>query len=126
MIDTALKPWLLEVNASPSLSTTTATDKALKTALIGEVLDIVLPPNFFETRAGHTTPAAARRGMATADASSDGATGGTGGFEVLYDEAAEIELTKKEAAAAEKARGGKGPQTHRAGGGRSGVPSWAP
>ena len=48
MIDCHLKPWLLEVNASPSLSTTTASDKALKMQLIGEVLDIVLPPTFFE------------------------------------------------------------------------------
>ena len=78
MIDTALKPWLLEVNASPSLSTTTATDKALKTALIGEVLDIVLTPHGEPSSRG-AAPAAAgaaagagmarRRGMAATDSS---------------------------------------------------------
>ena len=43
MIDQSLKPWLLEVNASPSLSASTATDKLLKMALISELLDVVVP-----------------------------------------------------------------------------------
>lgn len=125
MIDQALKPWLLEVNASPSLSTTTATDKALKTALIGDVLDIVLPPNFFDqgvggsNRPSSAAPAAAnarRRGSA-ADASTgedDGeraagsnGDGGHGAFELLYDEAVEMdaERSRREGADASRGRG---------------------
>jgi hypothetical protein len=45
LIDDTLKPWLLEVNASPSLTTTTKRDLALKTSLIHDVLNIVVPPS---------------------------------------------------------------------------------
>ena len=150
MVDTQLKPWLLEVNASPSLSTTTPTDKALKTALIGEVLDLVLPPSFFETHGSGFNPAAARCGgcaasaarsaPATADAA-DGAGGAYkalygeersagGGFELLYDEAIELDAEKQRREAA--GEGGRGRNIHggkfadaarRLAGGRS---SWAP
>ncbi|CAM9426071.1 unnamed protein product [Scytosiphon promiscuus] len=41
LIDNRLKPWLLEVNASPSLSAENAADKSLKTQLISDVLDVV-------------------------------------------------------------------------------------
>jgi D-alanine-D-alanine ligase-like ATP-grasp enzyme len=34
LIDDKLKPWLIEVNASPSLSTTTETDRMIKMNLI--------------------------------------------------------------------------------------------
>lgn len=44
LLDEDLKPWLLEVNASPSLSTTTKADLALKSSLIGDLLNIVVPP----------------------------------------------------------------------------------
>lgn len=43
LIDSTLKPWLVEVNASPSLSTTTRSDRIMKTALIRDVLKIVVP-----------------------------------------------------------------------------------
>ncbi|KAK2709771.1 polyglutamylase complex subunit TTLL1-like [Artemia franciscana] len=45
IIDEDLKPWLIEVNASPSLSTTTSSDYILKQSLIDSILDIVLPPD---------------------------------------------------------------------------------
>ena len=41
LLDTALKPWLLEVNASPSLIADTDDDFALKYALIDDVLSLV-------------------------------------------------------------------------------------
>lgn len=45
IIDNALKPWLVEVNASPSLTSTTANDRILKYKLIDNILNIVLPPD---------------------------------------------------------------------------------
>eukprot|EP00727_Mastigamoeba_balamuthi_P007601 m51a1_g3461 putative multidrug resistance protein 1 (1653) ;mRNA; f:696341-702590 len=40
LLDDTLKPWLIEVNASPSLTSTTDDDLALKTELIGDVLSL--------------------------------------------------------------------------------------
>ena len=45
IIDSNLKPWLIEVNASPSLSTTTNSDHFLKLNLIDAILNVVLPPD---------------------------------------------------------------------------------
>jgi hypothetical protein len=166
MVDTQLKPWLLEVNASPSLSTTTASDKALKMALIGEVLDIVLPPSFFEHGGGASrTPAAppsqssagsatSRRrssssandaaGSTAADGAADDGTptpskspfgddrSAGGGFELLYDEAVELEAERARKEAAGEGRGrGKQPPSRLGSAGRHHPghhhgPSWAP
>ncbi|XP_061435000.1 polyglutamylase complex subunit TTLL1 [Lethenteron reissneri] len=43
IIDDKLKPWLIEVNASPSLSSTTANDRIMKYNLINDTLNIVMP-----------------------------------------------------------------------------------
>ena len=43
LIDNALKPWLIEVNASPSLSTTTEMDRTIKMNLINDTFKIVIP-----------------------------------------------------------------------------------
>ncbi|MEW5296752.1 MAG: hypothetical protein WDW36_000011 [Sanguina aurantia] len=48
MIDSALKPWLIEVNASPSLATTTEADRILKTRVVADMLDIITPPEWME------------------------------------------------------------------------------
>uniref|UniRef100_A0A0G4IG39 Tubulin--tyrosine ligase-like protein 9 n=1 Tax=Chromera velia CCMP2878 TaxID=1169474 RepID=A0A0G4IG39_9ALVE len=48
LIDSQLKPWLVEVNASPSLSTTTEEDRLLKTRLISDILAVVVPPSLDE------------------------------------------------------------------------------
>lgn len=45
IIDNHLKPWLVEVNASPSLTSTTVNDRILKYKLIDNILSIVTPPN---------------------------------------------------------------------------------
>ncbi|KAG5187924.1 tubulin-tyrosine ligase family-domain-containing protein [Tribonema minus] len=41
VVDDALKPWLIEANASPSLSAEHATDAALKRQLVSDALDVV-------------------------------------------------------------------------------------
>jgi D-alanine-D-alanine ligase-like ATP-grasp enzyme len=41
LLDATLKPWLIEVNASPSLSATTPSDLAMKTQVINDVLNIL-------------------------------------------------------------------------------------
>ena len=38
IIDNDLKPWLIEINSSPSLSTTTLGDKLLKKHLISDLI----------------------------------------------------------------------------------------
>ena len=80
LVDDDLKPWLVEVNASPSLSATTRADRVMKLALIRDVLDVVL-----------------REGTEARDRPMRGA----GGFAVLYDEAGERSAA---AAAAAKPR----------------------
>lgn len=52
MIDENLKPWLIEVNGSPSLSATDEHDFELKKAMIGEVVDLVFSRK--PTRAFHS------------------------------------------------------------------------
>ena len=83
LIDAQLKPWLLEVNASPSLTTTTTADRVLKTALISDLLDIVMPPGL--------PVDVAHKGMTV-----DPASGNLvpierqGEFELLYDETQDL------------------------------------
>ena len=41
IIDSELRPWLLEVNASPSLTANTNEDYAMKTEMLHGMLDII-------------------------------------------------------------------------------------
>lgn len=43
IIDNNLKPWLVEVNASPSLQSTTHSDRILKYKLIDNIISVVVP-----------------------------------------------------------------------------------
>ncbi len=45
IVDDNLKPWLIEVNASPSLSSTTVSDRIMKYKLINDIINVVLPPD---------------------------------------------------------------------------------
>ncbi|XP_039280925.1 probable tubulin polyglutamylase TTLL1 [Nilaparvata lugens] len=45
IIDNKFHPWLIEVNATPSLTSTTSSDRILKKKLIKQVIDLVLPPS---------------------------------------------------------------------------------
>jgi len=46
LIDESFKPWLLEVNSSPSLSITGETDRIIKTNLINDIFNIVMPKDW--------------------------------------------------------------------------------
>lgn len=46
LIDAVLKPWLIEVNASPSVSPTTGPDRTIKMNLLQDVFKIVIPPEW--------------------------------------------------------------------------------
>jgi len=55
LIDTDLKPWLLEVNICPSLSSGSPLDKRIKTKLVADTLTLVgvsLLPSLFRTSVG--------------------------------------------------------------------------
>jgi tubulin polyglutamylase TTLL1 len=88
---------LAQVNASPSLSTTTDSDRILKTQLLDDIFSVVFPPDFpsAETSQGCTSWNPAPE---------------VGQFVLIYDEAAEMQ--KEEAAEAQaeaqKAGGIKG------------------
>lgn len=53
LIDDNLKPWLIEINASPALTTTTEADRILKMNLINEVYQIVVPPDWTDENSKH-------------------------------------------------------------------------
>ncbi|XP_034118823.1 polyglutamylase complex subunit TTLL1 [Drosophila albomicans] len=56
IIDNNLKPWLIEINTSPSIQSTTKNDCTLKTRLIDNVLDVVIPPSGMPDERWSKTP----------------------------------------------------------------------
>jgi len=89
LIDADLKPWLVEVNASPSLSTTTEADRVMKLGLLRDIYNIVapnVPPTVhdsFKSLVGSSNSSNSNSsggGIASASASSNGATGYCEGF----------------------------------------------
>lgn len=46
LIDAALKPWLIEVNSSPSLGCDTPLDAVIKGALVRDILQLLDPVHF--------------------------------------------------------------------------------
>lgn len=69
--DDNLKPWLIEVNASPSLTSTTSSDRIMKFKLISDIINIVIPN-------GEIPDAKTYNKQPASDA--------LGNFDVLYDE----------------------------------------
>ncbi|KAK7099450.1 hypothetical protein V1264_003588 [Littorina saxatilis] len=57
IIDDNLKPWLIEVNASPSLTATTSSDRIMKYNLMSDVCNIVIPPGEFPDVRWNKVPA---------------------------------------------------------------------
>ena len=53
LIDSALKPWLVEINASPSLTSTTEWDRVTKMSLINDTFNIVVPPDWADESSKH-------------------------------------------------------------------------
>lgn len=53
LIDEALKPWLIEVNASPSLTASTETDRTLKMGVVHDTFQIVVPPDWQDPESKH-------------------------------------------------------------------------
>ena len=76
-----LKPWLVEVNASPSLSVTTEADRVLKLSLLRDTFNIVAAgvPSVISESAKTLGTESVRSAPCQP----------LGGFYVLYDEAAE-------------------------------------
>ena len=72
MVDSALKPWLIEINASPSLLTTTKRDKKMKKKLIKDLLGVVMPRKWGE--------GGDKRGAGSCEEDK------VGGFEMIYDQ----------------------------------------
>jgi hypothetical protein len=72
MIDDNFKVWLIEINASPSLSTTTKEDKKMKKSLMNDLLNVVMPPNWLNDKRN--------TGAATCKETK------VGDFDLLYDE----------------------------------------
>jgi tubulin polyglutamylase TTLL1 len=99
LIDKDLKPWLLEVNASPSLSTTTDSDRVLKFSLLRDIYAVVaagvpaVVPEGCKSLYGSIGSSGARGKDATApfvgEDSLKQPMRNVGAFYVLYDEAAE-------------------------------------
>lgn len=72
LIDENLKPWLVEVNASPSLVSTTTHDKKMKKKLISDLCDIVMPRGWLDNPESEGSNTCKEKQV--------------GGFDLLYDE----------------------------------------
>mmetsp|Transcript_16544 Transcript_16544/g.28350 ORF Transcript_16544/g.28350 Transcript_16544/m.28350 type:complete len:446 (+) Transcript_16544:151-1488(+) len=59
LIDDQLKPWLVEVNASPSLTTSTAADRLLKFKVVSDTLNLVTPSEWVALTEQELGPAVA-------------------------------------------------------------------
>ena len=116
LIDADLKPWLVEVNASPSLSTTTEADRIMKLNLLKDIYHIVVPDSIIGVSSGAT------RALAGGDAK--GPCQNYGAFFVLYDEAADAEQRLRvEEGDEESRRGRTGNRRESRAGGKT-APEW--
>jgi hypothetical protein len=117
LIDDQLKPWLVEVNASPSLSTTTENDRVGKTSLLRDIYNVVCPnlganvgcvyppssgggdepPHYREARppGAETAPPNTNIAVGVSEAMRHPCQP-SGAFYVLYDEAQEERLKEEE------------------------------
>ena len=96
LVDESMKPWLIEVNASPSLSATTEADRALKNRVIHDALAVaVYPGRLTENGRGSS---AKRRSAAPPWTSAGGVPPTVAGtLDVLCDDAAAARETERRA-----------------------------
>jgi tubulin polyglutamylase TTLL1 len=73
LLDDNCKPWLIEINSSPSLSTTTKRDKILKMDVLRSIYEIVIPEDWGDESGKYGTNTCTQTRV--------------GGFSILYDEA---------------------------------------
>ncbi|GAB9463681.1 hypothetical protein Gpo141_00001130 [Globisporangium polare] len=78
IVDDNLKPWLVEVNASPSLTTTTHEDRNMKSRLLRDVLELAVLQDAPDQRRATQTPVLSA----------------TNGFQWLINEAALLEAER--------------------------------
>ncbi|KAG2482988.1 hypothetical protein HYH03_018114 [Edaphochlamys debaryana] len=125
IIDAGLKPWLIEVNASPSLSTTTQADRLLKHRVISDTLDIISPPDWLAM----TDPAALPPDMRCVDPATYPFREVVGSMRLICDESEEYarfkaaqaaRATLAAAAAAAGSFGSHGPGAYGGSGGYGG------
>lgn len=78
LVDSELKPWLLEVNICPSLSSGSPLDKRIKTKVVADMMTLVgfqLPPSVYRRTGGSIKrPASEVIGMACDEAYDDAGT----------------------------------------------------
>ncbi|CAF0829239.1 unnamed protein product [Brachionus calyciflorus] len=91
IIDDNMKPWLIEVNASPSLTSTTSSDRIMKFKLISDIINIVIPN-------GEIPDAKNNNKQPTSEA--------LGNFDVLYDEELAAQELSDEDYKKQKVKGG--------------------
>ena len=75
LIDSDLKPWLIEVNACPSLVSTTPADKRMKKKLFNNLINVVIPPNWLQSMNGGSSTCNEKK---------------VDQFELLYDETLDL------------------------------------
>ena len=99
LIDNNLKPWLIEVNASPSLSSTTLSDRIMKGKIIKDALRVVVPDDFPESRKREVSARFVRTKI------EDAKPGCTGSMQLLYDESSSLLMNNTRETSSEKPRG---------------------
>lgn len=50
MLDSNLKVWLIEINASPAMMHSTSEDKVLKKNMVNDLMNIIVPPYWLKNR----------------------------------------------------------------------------
>ena len=55
LIDSNLRAWLIEVNSSPSLTSTTESDRILKMSLMNDTFSIIVPNDWMDENSKHGT-----------------------------------------------------------------------